>query len=327
MPVAGSLVDELRSLIGAWSRSLHRIVVLAAEFADSTEWVRAGSPTAAHWLADTADIDVSTAREWVRVGRRLRELPASADAFAAGALSYAKVRTLTRIATADNEGELIAIATEVPAGALSGAYAAWVARNADSDELAEHQHRSRSVRRRVQPDGMVTFTMNLPPLVAGYLDAHLGSWVMKARSRRGASADAPSVAQQHADAVHDLVASGAGGPAVELVLHVRGDGCTLDDGTPVPDRAVTSLIPSAFIRAMIHDAETKPINVSHRRRLPTTRQRRFVKERDRVCKDCGRADLLHYDHKPPYEQTRHTSVDELELRCAPCHRKRHRSGM
>ncbi|MEL7208246.1 MAG: HNH endonuclease, partial [Actinomycetota bacterium] len=64
---------------------------------------------------------------------------------------------------------------------------------------------------------------------------------------------------------------------------------------------------------------------SSRRRHPTTRQKRLVKDRDRSCIDCGRTDLLEYDHNPPYEQTHRTITDELELRCAPCHRRRHRA--
>ena len=66
------------------SRDQRQVVQVAAEFADSDEWAAAGSPTAAHWIAQEADIEVSTAREWIRVGRCLRDLPASAAAFAQG---------------------------------------------------------------------------------------------------------------------------------------------------------------------------------------------------------------------------------------------------
>ena len=47
------------------------------------------------------------AREHVRVARRLPELPLTHAAFARGELSYAKVRALTRVATAENEQELL----------------------------------------------------------------------------------------------------------------------------------------------------------------------------------------------------------------------------
>ena len=83
------------------------------------------------------------------------------------------------------------------------------------------------------------------------------------------------------------------------------------------------MLDEARLRAMIHDAEGRPINASAARRHPTTRQKRVVKERDGACVDCGRTDLLEYDHVPAYEATGHTVVDELELRCAPCHHRRH----
>ena len=108
----------------------------------------------------------------------------------------------------------------------------------------------------------------------------------------------------------------------ELVVHVRGDGCSLDDGTPLTDSVVASMIPGAHLRALIHDADGQALNASGRRR-PTVRQKRVVKERHRRCVDCGSHDLLEYDHNPPFELTGRTHVDELELRCAPCHRARH----
>jgi hypothetical protein len=110
------------------------------------------------------------------------------------------------------------------------------------------------------------------------------------------------------------------------VLHVRGDGCTLDDGTPIAESVIERIAPRAFLRALIHDAERRPINVSGRQRHPTTRQRRVVKERDRACVDCGATDFLQYDHEPDYEISLRTVVDELRLRCPACHHARHRGS-
>ncbi|MGI9611377.1 MAG: HNH endonuclease [Acidimicrobiales bacterium] len=330
-----SLGDRIRALVCTWARSQQALVGLAADFADGKEWHTLGSPSAAHWIASVGDIEVSTAREWIRVGRSLRELQATAQAFGDGRLSYSKVRTLTRVATPENEAELLEIAAGVPAGLLGRTLAAWAVRNTDGDELDRLHQQQRSVRWWVEPDGMVTFSLRLPPITAGVLIAWLTSWVMTSRPAEApnqskadiqashASADAwPTIAQQHADAFAALLAGG-GEANTEVILHVRGDGCTLDDGTPVADNAVAAKLPEAMIRAMIHDAERRPINASTRHRHPTNRQRRIVKERDRCCVDCGRRDLLQFDHDPPYDQSKRTIVDELRLRCAPCHRARH----
>ena len=171
---------------------------------------------------------------------------------------------------------------------------------------------------------MTTFTLRLPPFLAGILISFLTTWIMITRPKPAASDTWPTVAQQHADAVEALLTEGTGRVDTEVVLHVRGDGNTLDDGTPIPDSVVAGLIPQSFISALIHDSAGNPIDATNRRRQPTRRQRRLVKERDRSCVDCGRADLLEYDHVPAYEQTGHTVTTELRLRCAPCHERRHK---
>jgi len=341
-----SIGDRIRDLVATWANSQQALVRLAADFADGNEWAASGVPSPAHWIASVADIEVSTAREWIRVGRSLRKLHATADAFADGRLSYSKVRALTRVASPETEAELLELAGGVPAGLLGRTLAAWAVRNASGDELESRHQEQRSVRWWVEPDGMVTFSLRLPPVTASLLIAWLTAWVMNNRPTSAdrpspheaqpgpqtstdetqsidAPADAsPTVAQQHADALAALLDDRVEAET-EVIIHVRGDGCTLDDGTPLGDSAVASKLPGSMIRALVHDAERRPINASKRQRHPTSRQRRVVKERDRNCIDCGRTDLLEFDHNPPFDQSNQTVVDELELRCAPCHRARH----
>jgi len=318
------LTDRLAEIIETWARSQYELVVLAAEFAESPEWVLTGSPTAAHWLAAIADIEPCTAREWIRIGKKLQGLPATADAFKRREISYSKVRTLTRLATSDNEHELLDIATTTTAADLGRALAAWLHRNSDPKDLAAHHQRQRSVKWRTEPDGMVHFSLRLPPLLAGLLITLLTTWVMRTKPVKDAADAWPTVAQQHADALEALVTEGAGTIDTEIVLHVRGDGNTLDDGTPIPDSVVAELIPESFISALVHDSQGDPIDATNRRRHPNRRQKRLVKERDQHCVDCGRADLLEYDHVPAFETTGRTITTELELRCAPCHHVKHR---
>jgi hypothetical protein len=251
-----------------------------------------------------------------------------AERYAARALSYSKVRALTRVATGQNEAELCEIAERTPASRLSHALAAWLNRNTPPDDTARRQHQARSVRHRLEPDGMTTFTISLPPLMAGVLLASIDTTLLRNQQQAAAEAKQagtwPSVAQQRADALIAAIMY----PAklnYEVVVHVRGDGCTLDDGTPINNHAVAGLIDQAFIRALIHDAEQRPVNASTRRRHPTPRQQRVVHERQHGrCVDCGSTDLIEYDHEPAYETTKRTTTDELEPRCAPCHHRRHR---
>lgn len=321
------LTDRLEDVVETWAQSHYELVTLAAGFADSPEWILTGSPTAAHWLAAIADVEPCTAREWIRIGRLLQNLPATADAFKTRQISYSKVRTLTRLATPENEHELLHIATTTTAANLGRALAAWLHRNTEPEDLAEYHHQQRSARWRTEPDGMTTFTLRLPPLLAGILISVLTTWIMTTRPKPDTSGEWPSVAQQHTDAIEALLTEGPGSVDTEVVVHVRGDGNTLDDGTPIPDSVVADLIPESFISALIHDSAGNPIDATNRHRHPTRRQRRLVKERDRVCVDCGRGELLEYDHVPAHQHTGRTLTTEVKLRCAPCHQQRHAPGV
>ena len=324
VPPGLRIAHDLGHALTTWSSSQRTVIGLAADFADSGEWMATPAPSAAHWIAGVADIEVCTAREWIRVGRRLRTLPLIAGLFDADVLSYSKVRTLSRLANERNEAELAAIAKDVPAGALPRAIAAWLHRNSTDHELEHHQREQRSVTWRSEPDGMVTFTARLPPLVAGRLIAGLTTQLMTTRQAATDVEHWPTLAQQHADALAHVLTEGAGRVVTEVIVHVRAGRASLDDGTPLPMSTVERIAPEAFIRALVHDAEGRPINAGAKRRHPSARQKRVVKERDRVCVDCGATALLQYDHVPDYEVTGHTLVEELQLRCAPCHQRRHR---
>lgn len=317
-----------------WSSGQYELVRAVVALDDSGEWAADGSATCAHWVASALDVEVCTAREWLRVGRCLRELPVVSEAFAAKRLSYSKVRTLTRVAAPASEAELCELAVRVPAGRLGQALAAWSARNEPEDVIKARQHRDRSLSWRTEPDGMIVGGFRLEPAAAAPLLAAIDAWVRA--NRRHASADAsvgppsgrereswPSIAQQRADALVALVGGGGAVVSTEVVVHVRGDGCTLDDGTPLGDQAVAHMLDGAFVRALVCDADRRPVNASGRQRYATTRQRRVVNARDGGCVDCGSTILLECDHDPPYELTGRTVVEELVARCAVCHHARH----
>src|SRR5687768_8958133 len=56
-----------------------------------------GFSSTAQWLAFECDLDARTARDHVRVARRLAELPLIDEAFGLCQLSYSQVRALSRL--------------------------------------------------------------------------------------------------------------------------------------------------------------------------------------------------------------------------------------
>ena len=153
IPTGPSVADRLLEAGRDMARSQHRLVRLAAEFEESTEWYLFAT-TRAHWMAQQLEVCVATAREWIRMGKALRALPAVNEAFAAERLSFAKVPALTRLATPDTEVELVELARSVPAGRLGHALAAWTQRREDHAERMARHVRDMSPRHRVEPHGI-----------------------------------------------------------------------------------------------------------------------------------------------------------------------------
>ena len=312
----------------AAGRVLHagRVELLTAlvPFDRDGRWAFSGARTCAHWIADRLGVHVGTAREWLRVAHALAVLPVVADAFAAGRLSYATVRTLTRVAVdhPDRERELLDLVADVAVSDVGRALADWCNPHEDPDPRDRRRKEQTRLRVRVEPDGMATLTLRAPALDVGRVHAAVDARVMQ--GIRWDDGGFPPLGAQRALALIDVCTAGGATVDTEVIVHVRADGCTLHDGTPLADHAVAGLVDTAFIRALIHDTDGRPIDATGRRRHPSTRQARVVDERVPVCVDCGTRDLLEYDHDPDYAVTRRTVIDELTRRCAPCHRRRHR---
>src|SRR5688572_8684863 len=104
-PIAGGdevplerLEAEICELAGHLAAGECRWLLLLSEFDRREGWTGWGLHSCAHWLSYRCGIGLQAAREKLRVGRRLEELPLITAAFGAGELSYSKVRALCRVA-------------------------------------------------------------------------------------------------------------------------------------------------------------------------------------------------------------------------------------
>ena len=70
----------------------------------------AGHRSCAHWLAFRCGYSLGAARERVRAARALADLPETSAAMSRGELSFCAVRALTRVATPENEADLLDLA-------------------------------------------------------------------------------------------------------------------------------------------------------------------------------------------------------------------------
>ena len=101
------LEARICSLAGRLAASTCEWLRLIAEFDRRKGWAQWGVVSCAHWLSWACSVAVGAAREYVRVATALVGLPLLDAAFAAGRLSYSKVRALTRVADRIDEQTLL----------------------------------------------------------------------------------------------------------------------------------------------------------------------------------------------------------------------------
>jgi hypothetical protein len=142
----------------------HRFLTQLREFDRLGGWQRTGALSCAHWLAWRVGMRLGAAREKVRVARRLSELPLLDDALARGDVSYSKVRAMTRVATAADEADLLAMAR-----VATGSQLERVCRlkrtviRLDAKAAGELEESRRYVLQRSTDDGMVSTQVRLHP--------------------------------------------------------------------------------------------------------------------------------------------------------------------
>src|SRR5689334_11253238 len=160
------LEAQICELAGHLAAATCRFLVLLADFDARRGWAGWEMNSCAQWLSWKCQLSSGTAREHVRVARALRDLPVIRAEFAAAALSYAKVRALTRIATAATEAGLAELAGPMTANQLERFARAH--RQVSAAEDGEARVRRR-LTWRVEEDGSLSGTFRLPPLAGAVL--------------------------------------------------------------------------------------------------------------------------------------------------------------
>ncbi len=155
------LEAQICELAGHLTAATCRFLVLLGDFDERRGWASWDMSSCAAWLSWKCQMTSGTAREHVRVARALRDLPVVCGEFAAGRLSYAKVRALTRIATPENEAGLAEIAGPMTGNQLERFARAHRQVTAADDDAARIRRR---LTWRLEDDGSLAGTFRLPPL-------------------------------------------------------------------------------------------------------------------------------------------------------------------
>lgn len=155
------LGDEIAELAAHLDAATHRLLVLIGEFDASGGWADQGALSCAHWLGWRIGLELGAAREHVRVARALRDLPQTGDALRRGQVSYSKVRALTRVATPDTEGTLLAMARASTASQLERICRGYRRATRDANGRPEDEADERWVREGETGTGFVRFDIQV----------------------------------------------------------------------------------------------------------------------------------------------------------------------
>ncbi len=246
-PGKEALGDRIAELSARIQAATCELLVLIRQFDERGGWE--GFTSCAHWLSWRIGLAPGAAREHVRVARALADLPRLRAAMQRGAVSYSKVRAVTRVATPETEQALLDVALAGTAAHVEQVVRTWrrVDRAAEAAE-DRRRHESRALHTWVDDDGMVVVRGRLTPEVGAVLRRALDA-VLDAALRpvdpNGAAEDAadglaPTIAQRRADAlgaVAECALAGGldkatAGDRYQVVVHVDADTLAAEDERP-----------------------------------------------------------------------------------------------
>jgi len=320
-----------------------RWLTLLAEFDERRGWAEWGVYSCAHWLSWRCSVSPRSAREHVRVARALVQLPQVQESFAAGELSYSKVRALTRVATAENESYLLQLAQHATGGQLDRIVRSYRGVLRATREHAQQTIERRALRYEWQEDGSLRLEATLP--------ADDGALVLAALEAAGRAAsdeddedDRPTPSARRADALvtvaraalADGLEGSAGADRAIVMVHVDAqtlaaedihERCELEEGPPLaPETARRLSCEGSVVRILERDG--RPLSIGRRTRVISPALRRALRSRDGGCRfpGCSHQRFLHAHHIQHWAHGGPTALSNLIQLCSHHHRLVHEGG-
>jgi hypothetical protein len=344
---------QLADAVVGLHRQQARLAAAAARLTSAMDarrvWADDGSRSCGAWLAHRCRLAIGPARAQAWLGRRLRIMPATAEAFAAGDISQRHAAVLASLAggrTADffarDEAELVDDARRLSWPDFCRAVEYWrqcadpdgVERDAAHDEALRRVHLSRGLRGTGHLDGLLASLGRATVASAlGRIEQELfdADWAA-ARAEHGDAATACHLTRTPAQRRHDAlvemarraVTAPAGGKRPQPLVSVlvghetfKGRVCELADGTVVTPGSVASVLDEALIERVVFDGPSRVIDLGRARRF-TGAVRRALEVLDRGCTHGGcdvPPERCQGDHIQPWSRGGYTNPDNGQLRC------------
>ena len=317
---------------GLAAAGLARVCELIGEVDRRQSWMADGARTLTDWVSARLRIRHETAAQLVGVTRRLTQLPAVSERFAAGGLSLDQVDAISRLATSDTEGEVL--------GAISGLSNAMLDRAArrrrgiTAEQAATVAERRCLVRQWNLDQSELRFHGRLPGEAGRHFDTAIDTRIdgIPPNPETGLF---DAYQTRAADALTELATTSSRdtGAMVRfnvftdletLTTHEKGT-AELDNGALIATTTVQRLACDPVIRLIIRDGE-QVVGIGRASRQIPGWLRDLVYQRDGYqCQfpGCTHTRWLQIHHIIPWSQGGATNLDNLILLCGHHHRHLH----
>lgn len=334
-------IDDLdRAIVGLTSRinaATYELLVLIRQFDERAGWLRWGLSNCTEWLHWRCDLSMNAAREKVRVAHALKSLPEMSRLFAAGKLTYSKVRALTRVAGPSNETGLVQFALGTTTRCVEERCRELRCGTELSTSDAERAFARRALTaRRDETRGTTTFMIELPDEMAQLVDKALDQVRDEAVASYPEFADESWSAKQ-ADAFVEVVKSFLSGSMKEAaasdnyLVTVHVDHTALADGkgrSGLPVESVRRLCCDGHTVTLVENEDGEPLSVGRKTRAVPAAIMRALRSRDGGCRfpGCHHKRFVDAHHIEHWISGGETSLDNLMLLCSKHHRLVHEGG-
>jgi len=353
------IADEISELCSYVYAAEHRLLTLIREFDEQEGWAHLGFHSCAYWLNFKCGMDLNTARERIRVAHALDRLPQIDSRFAAGAVSYSKVRAMTRIANEGNEDYLLMVATHGTAHHVEKLVQKYRrAKRLQDCDAANEQYENRQLSYHYDHDGGL--------VIKGRFPAEQGALIVKALEmamERQYSEDADStgsaspdvsaetpeptpISTRRADALAEVAETYMNAEPVpnnsadryQVVVHISDrienlsddsdfDAC-IENGPHVSAETSRRIACDSSVLGIKEDENGEPLAIGRKTRSIPPAMRRALRMRDEGCRfpGCTNDKFVDGHHIEHWADGGETNLDNLVLLCRHHHHLVHEGG-
>jgi hypothetical protein len=334
------LGDEITELCSYIYAAEHRLLTLIREFDEQKGWEWLGFHSCAHWLNFKCGIDMNTARERVRVAHALGTVPKIDARFATGALSYSKVRAMTRIADESNEDYLLMIAKRGTAHHVEKLVSRFrrVERLKDA-EAACTAYDDRRLDYHYDADGCLVIKGRFP-VEQGALIVKALEMAMERRhceeTRHCEERSDEAISTRRADALAEVAEEYMNSEPVpnstadryQVVVHVSTETSEIEDGPNVSAETAWRIACDCSVLGIREGENGEPLSIGRKSRSIPPAMRRALRIRDGGCRfpGCTNDKFVDGHHIHHWADGGETSLDNLVLLCRHHHHLVHEGG-